>query len=75
VLHSYAGIMDTRLGGLVGYAENTTYDAWGHPATEKIGNSNGLADITNTYDPHTGNLQNSVVSRETTTPSTVDSES
>ncbi|HEX3957335.1 MAG TPA: RHS repeat-associated core domain-containing protein [Trebonia sp.] len=76
-LHGYAGIMNTptTLGGLVGYAEGTTYDAWGHVATEQIGNTSGLADITNTYDPHTGNLQNSVVSRKTATPSTVDSES
>ncbi len=59
VLHSYGGLMDspTTLGGLVGYAEDTTYDAWGHPATEQIGNTSGLADITNTYYPHTGNLQ------------------
>jgi len=66
--------MPDTLGGLVGYAEGTDYDALGRVLHEQIGNSAGLGDITNVYNPHDGTLTSEVVSRETATPATVDNE-
>jgi RHS repeat-associated protein len=75
-LYGYGGLLDmpTTLGGLVGYAEGTDYDAWGRVLHEGIGNSSGLADITNAYNPHDGTLKTLTISRETATPATVDTE-
>jgi RHS repeat-associated protein len=75
-LHGYGGLLDTptTLGGLVGYAQGTSYDAWGRVLHEQIGNSAGLADIDNAYNPHEGTLKTQTVSREATTPATVDTE-
>jgi hypothetical protein len=76
VTDGYGGGLDmpTTVGGLAGYAEGTDYDAWGRVLHEQIGNTSGLADITNVYNPHDETLKSETVSRETTTPSTVDTE-
>lgn len=76
VTDGYGGGLDkpTTVGGVAGYAEGTDYDAWGRVLHEQIGNTSGLADITNVYNPHDETLKSETVSRETTTPSTVDTE-
>jgi hypothetical protein len=76
VTDGYGGGLDmpTTVGGLAGYAEGTDYDAWGRVLHEQIGNTSGLADITNVYNPHDETLKSETVSRETTTPATVDTE-
>jgi RHS repeat-associated protein len=77
VLHGYATNLDlpTTLNGLSGYAQGVTYDAYGRMNQETIGASPDLAYITDTYDLHTGNLTDQLVTRGVTTPADVDEES
>src|SRR6202035_1345851 len=63
------------LGGPIdGYAQNTTYDAYGDITQEEIGTASNLAYITSTYDPHTLKLDSQLVSRTVATPAAVDEE-
>lgn len=74
VNHGYGGVLDlpATLGGLAGYAANTTYDAYGRVNQGTLGASPNTASITYTYDPHTGTLKNRLVTRSLTTPYNVD---
>ena len=69
VLRGYATNLDlpTTLNGLTGYAQGVTYDAYGRVNQETIGASPDLAYITDTYDPHTGNLTDQLVTRAVAT--------
>ena len=75
-LDGYSTELDlpTTVGGLVGYGEGVTYDAWGRVSQQTIGNSTGLADITSTYDPHTGRLTSQAVTRRNTAPAPLDTQ-
>jgi len=74
--HLYSGALDlpATLGGLVGYGEGTTYDAYGRVNQETIGAAPNLAYISDTYDVHTGNLTDQLVTRAVATPASVDEE-
>ncbi|MGW4498562.1 RHS repeat-associated core domain-containing protein [Micromonospora sp. NPDC004336] len=74
VFRSYGGVLDLpkTLGGLAGYTNDVSYDAWGRVDQQKIGTATSFAAVTNTYDIHTGRLTNQLVTRSTATPSTVD---
>ncbi|MEU8406559.1 RHS repeat-associated core domain-containing protein [Micromonospora sp. NPDC048842] len=74
VLHGYTGVLDlpTTLAGLAGYSQSVSYDAYGRVDQQKIGSASSHAFVTNTYDPHTARLTNQLVTRSTTTPTTVD---
>jgi RHS repeat-associated protein len=61
--------------GLNGYAEGTSYTAYGQVDQVTLGAGSDEADITDTYDPHTGDLTNQLVTRSVTTPADVDSTS
>jgi RHS repeat-associated protein len=68
--------LPSGLGGSIdGYAQDTTYDAYGDVIQEEIGTSTNLAAITNTYDPDTLKLTDSLVTRTVDTPADVDEES
>jgi RHS repeat-associated protein len=53
--------LPNTLGGLDGYDQDTTYDAWSRVAQQQIGSASDYAYVTNTYDLHTGNLTDSEV--------------
>jgi RHS repeat-associated protein len=74
VNHGYATALDLpdTLGGLTGYAQAVTYDAYGRVNQETIGAAPNLAYLTNTWDPRTGRLTDQLVTRAVATPSTVD---
>jgi RHS repeat-associated protein len=74
VLHGYAGALDlpNTVGGLTGYDQGTTYDAFGRVNQQTLGAGTNLAYITNTWDPHTGRLSDQLLTRAVATPSTVD---
>ncbi|MGW5560040.1 RHS repeat-associated core domain-containing protein [Micromonospora sp. NPDC003944] len=74
VLHGYTGVLDlpTTLGGLNGYANGVSYDAYGRVDQQTLGTGTNLAYVTNTYDPHTSRLTNQLVTRSTATPTNVD---
>ncbi|MEV4611330.1 HYD1 signature containing ADP-ribosyltransferase family protein [Kitasatospora sp. NPDC049258] len=76
VLHSYATALDLPNGlatGSYGYAQGTTYDAYGRVNQTTLGAPGNLGYISNTYDDHTGHLTDQLVSRATTgAPSDVD---
>ncbi len=61
VTHGYAGVLDlpAGLGGLAGYEQGVTYDAFFQPTQEKIGTTTNYAYVTNSYDPNTGALTDS----------------
>ncbi|WP_371493453.1 hypothetical protein OG871_39150 [Kitasatospora sp. NBC_00374] len=69
VLHSYATALDLPNGlatASYGYAQGTTYDAYGRVNQTTLGALGNLGFITNTYDDHTGRLTDQLVSRATT---------
>ncbi|MEV1112188.1 RHS repeat-associated core domain-containing protein [Micromonospora sp. NPDC049751] len=74
VIHGYSPDMDLpwTLGGLHGYANGVSYDAYGRVNQQTLGMNTNLAYVTNTYDPHTSRLTNQLVTRSTATPSNVD---
>ncbi|WBC15102.1 sugar-binding protein [Micromonospora sp. WMMA1998] len=74
VLHGYSGVLDlpTTLAGTNAYASGVTYDAWGRVNQQTLGSTTSAAYVTNTYDTHNGRLKNQLVTRNKTTPSTVD---
>jgi len=52
--------------GTSGYAQSTSYDAWGRVVREIIGSAaNGETTVKNTYDPHTGALSDELVTNAT----------
>ncbi|GAA3907225.1 RHS repeat-associated core domain-containing protein [Streptomyces lannensis] len=72
--HTYSTALDLPNGlgtPSYGYAQNTTYSAYGQVLQETLGMSTNLAYLTNTYDPHTGALTDQLVTRSTT-PAKVD---
>ncbi|MFG2282463.1 polymorphic toxin-type HINT domain-containing protein [Streptomyces asoensis] len=74
VTHTYHAGLDTPAGlstTAYGYAQNTTYTAYGQVLQETLGTGTNLAYLTNDYDPHTGALTDQLVTRSTT-PATVD---
>jgi RHS repeat-associated protein len=74
VFHTYTS--DDRPNAIgSGYGYKTDYDAWGRVSQETIGSSPSLTDVTNTYDQHTGQLTDQIVSRRIATPTSVDHES
>jgi RHS repeat-associated protein len=77
-IHSYLGTpldLPAGLGGSIdGYAQNTSYDAYGHVLQETIGTGSNLGYITSTYDPHTGLPTDQPVTRHVSTPANVDEE-
>jgi len=76
VLHTYSTALDLptgESGGGYGYLNNVTYDAWSRPVLTVLGSAtNGTATIADTYDAHTGNLTDQLVTRQTDTPTDVD---
>ncbi|WP_052398283.1 RHS repeat domain-containing protein [Streptomyces sp. NRRL F-5123] len=74
VTHTYTTALDLPSGlsdTAYGYAQNTNYTAYGQVAQETVGMGTNLAYLTNTYDPHTGQLTDQLVSR-TNSPAQVD---
>ncbi len=73
--YGYTSVFDLpdRVGGNIsGYAQGTTYDAYGRVNQETIGAAPNLGYITNTYDPHTGWLTEQLITRAVGTPRDVD---
>ena len=62
------------IGGTAGYAQDVSYDPYGRVQQETIGSISAAdqAFLTNTYDPHTGQLTDQLVTRSTATPRNVD---
>jgi RHS repeat-associated protein len=77
VLHGYSTALDlpNAVGDTsYGYAQNTTYSAYGQILQETIGSASSPAYLTNTYDPHRGLLTDQLLTRSTA-PATIDDES
>jgi RHS repeat-associated protein len=55
--------LPSAVGGLDGYAEQTSYTAYGQVGQVIIGAGSDEAAITDSYDPHTGNLTGQLVTR------------
>ena len=74
VNHTYQGVLDLpdTLGGLIGYDQGTTYNAYGQVEQQKIGSGTNLAYITDTYDPNSGRLTDQLITRSTGTANYVD---
>ena len=53
--------LPSAVGGLNGYAEGTTYTAYGQVQQDTLGAGPDEALVTDQYDPHTGNLTNQLV--------------
>ncbi|WP_263984054.1 RHS repeat-associated core domain-containing protein [Streptomyces sp. HPF1205] len=58
VTHGYSTALDVPdgLAGLANYTVATTWNAYGRIGRTELGSTSAHADITNTYDPHTGAL-------------------
>jgi RHS repeat-associated protein len=75
LLRAYNGMdMPKTLGGLTGYVQNVSYDAFNRVNQETIGTATGnqLGYLTNTWDPHTGRLTDQLLTRANATPTNVD---
>ncbi|WP_254548966.1 RHS repeat-associated core domain-containing protein [Catellatospora tritici] len=74
VLHGYSGVLDlpNTLGGLTGYTQGVSYDAFGRVNQVTLGSAPNQAYVTNTYDENNGNLLNQLVTRSTGTVTTLD---
>lgn len=68
--YSYVSALDEP-SGAGRYASSTSYDAYRRVTQEQVNSGPNFAYITNTYDPHTGKLTDTAVTR-TTTPVAVD---
>ncbi|MEV0456976.1 RHS repeat domain-containing protein [Catellatospora methionotrophica] len=70
VNHGYSTALDlpTALGGLAGYSQNVSYDAWGRVGQQVIGSTPDTATLTSTYDTHTGRPLLQHLKRDNTTP-------
>jgi RHS repeat-associated protein len=55
--------LPSAVGGLDGYAEQTSYTAYGQMDQVTLGAGSDEAYVTDTYDPHTGNLTDQLVTR------------
>jgi RHS repeat-associated protein len=64
-------IPDT-LGGLTGYVQGTTQDAYGRTTYQQLGTSTNLANVTSSYYDHTGLLKQQLLTRTATSPNNVD---
>jgi RHS repeat-associated protein len=65
VTYSTTSALDlpSGVGGLDGYAEGTAYTAYGQVYQVTLGSGSDEAYVTDTYDAHTGNLTNQLVTR------------
>ena len=73
VTHGYNN--DDELNAVVGtysYLQSTSYSAYNQVAQVQLGSSTSYATTTDSYDVHTGNLTDQLVTRSTTTPASVD---
>ncbi|MGY4900155.1 RHS repeat domain-containing protein [Micromonospora aurantiaca (nom. illeg.)] len=61
-----------HFGGLNGYLNAVTQDAYGRINSQTLGSAPNQASIINTYDEHTGRLKQQLVTRTPTTPGDVD---
>jgi RHS repeat-associated protein len=77
VNHGYHAGLDLpdTIGGLNGYADGTSYDAFGRVNQETLGAQPNVASLTSTWDVHTGRLTDQLLNRAVATPHTVDDES
>ncbi|GAA2120385.1 RHS repeat-associated core domain-containing protein [Kitasatospora saccharophila] len=69
VMHGYTSAFDLPAGlasGSYGYTQDTTYDAWSRVLQSQIGSPTSYGVISNTYDVHTGRLNEQLVQRATT---------
>jgi RHS repeat-associated protein len=77
--HTYTTALDLPNGsgsGLAGYAQTTSYTAYGQVEQATIGGlTTNQAYITNSYDPHTSKLTDQLVTRDVATPTNVDEQS
>ncbi|WP_333766908.1 polymorphic toxin-type HINT domain-containing protein [Streptomyces sp. IBSBF 2435] len=74
--HSYSTALDLPNGvgdSAYGYAQNTTYSAYGQVLQETVGSAANPDYVTNTYDPHTGALTDQLLTRSTQ-PAAIDEE-
>ncbi|MGW2525033.1 RHS repeat-associated core domain-containing protein [Streptomyces sp. NPDC001617] len=55
-----------------GYLQSVSYNAYNQVAQVQLGSSTSYATVTDSYDAHTGNLTDQLVTRSTTTPASVD---
>jgi RHS repeat-associated protein len=76
VNHGYSGVLDLpdTLGGLSGYSQGTTYDAFGRVNQQTLGTGTNLAYVSNTFDSHTGRLTDQLLTRAVGTPTNVNEE-
>ncbi|MFD3582870.1 polymorphic toxin-type HINT domain-containing protein [Streptomyces sp. NPDC058683] len=54
------------------YLQGTTYSAYNQVAQVQLGSASSYASVTDSYDDHTGELKDQLVTRSTTTPASVD---
>jgi RHS repeat-associated protein len=72
IVHTYATALDLPNGladNSYGYSQGTTYDAYGRPVQEVLGMGSNEASVNNTFDVHTGALNDQLVTRTTAVPS------
>jgi RHS repeat-associated protein len=74
VTHGYVGslTLPNSLGGLNGYANGVSYDAWGRVTQQTIGSATNKAYLTTTYDDHSGRVKEQLLTRPTGSPTNVD---
>lgn len=73
--HTYATSLDLPNGladTSYGYSQGTTYDAYSQVLQQTLGMGANEAYVTNTYDPHSGDLTDQLVTRSTAAPAKVD---
>ncbi|QMU71625.1 RHS repeat-associated core domain-containing protein [Streptacidiphilus sp. P02-A3a] len=77
VSSTYTSALDlpNGLAGANPYTQNTTYNAYGQVNQETIGSIGSQAYLTDTFDPHTGTLNDELITRESATPTDIDDES
>ena len=73
VTHGYGALdLPATLVGTNIYANNTSYNAYGQVNQEQMGTATVNAYLTNTYDPHTGQLTDQNVKNTTVSPTPID---
>jgi RHS repeat-associated protein len=65
---------DTVGGAGTGFADGTSYDAWGRVSQTILGSAPSNGAVTNLYDAHTGRLNQQVITHTDTTTRTLDQE-
>jgi RHS repeat-associated protein len=65
VNYGYQGVLDlpNTVGGLRGYADGMTYDAYGRVTQQTLGAQPNTALVTNVWDDHTGRLTSQLVTK------------